>query len=54
MELPEPVVHVRGIPRERGHTALAGQDVAADVPARLLQQRDRRLSAVGGHLLTVH
>ena len=54
MELPEPVVDVRGIARERGHAPLAGQDVAADIPARLLEQRGRRVVSVGGHLLTVH
>ena len=42
VEPPQPAVHVRGIPRERGHAALAGEDVPADGPARLFQQRRGR------------
>ena len=47
MELPEAIVHVGRVPRERGHAAVAAENVTADIPARLFEQRGRGLSGDG-------
>ena len=58
VELPQDAIHVRGIPRERGHAAFTGQDVPADVPARFFERHGggpiRPDGTIGGHLVTVH
>ena len=48
----QPAVHVRGIAGQRGHAAFAGEDVPADVPARVFERRGE--SAIRRDVVTVH